>query len=176
MLSVNQISYHIGARTIFEKASLHIRPGDKTGLVGLNGTGKSTLLRMIDGQIQPDEGTISRRNDCTIGFLDQDLLSYESHESILAVAMEAFSETSRLEIKIEEIITKMESEYHDKLVDELAHMQEQYEAMGGYTLQSRAEEILEGICFQNEWGWPCLWNKACLGGLYEKRDKFYIKW
>ncbi len=147
MLSVNQISYHIGARTLFSKASLHIRPGDKTGLIGLNGTGKSTLLRMIDGQIQPDEGSVSRRNDCTIGFLDQDLLSYESHESILAVAMEAFRETAMLETKIEEILSKMESGYDDRLVDELARVQEKYEALDGYTLQSRAEEILEGIGF-----------------------------
>ncbi len=148
MLSINQISYHIGARTIFNRASLHIRPGDKIGLIGLNGAGKSTLLRMIDGQIQPDEGAISRRNDCTIGFLDQDLLSYESHESILAVAMEAFKETAVLETKIEEILGKMESEYDDGLVEELAGVQEKYEAMGGYTLQSRAEEILEGIGFR----------------------------
>jgi len=148
MISISQISFHIGARTIFDKTSLHIRPDDKIGLVGLNGTGKTTLLKLINGQILLDEGSISKRKDCSIGFLDQDMLSYESHESILAVAMEAFKEASQLEMKIESILKKMELEYEDKLVDELAKVQEKYEALDGYTLQSKAEEILEGIGFQ----------------------------
>ncbi len=148
MISINQISFHIGARTIFDKASLHIRPDDKIGLVGLNGTGKTTLLKLINGQIHLDEGIISKRKDCSIGFLDQDMLSYESQESILAVAMEAFHEASKLEMRIEHILKKMETEYDDKLVDKLARVQEKYEALDGYTLQSKAEEILEGIGFQ----------------------------
>ena len=148
MISINQISFHIGARSIFDKASLHIRPDDKIGLIGLNGTGKTTLLKLINGQIHLDEGTISKRKDCSIGFLDQDMLSYESQESILAVAMEAFREASKLEMRIEHILKKMETEYDDKLVNELARVQEKYEALDGYTLQSKAEEILEGIGFQ----------------------------
>lgn len=147
MLSINDLNYYIGDRPIYEEASLHIKPKDKIGLIGLNGTGKTTLLRIINGEYTPDGGTISKSNDCTIGYLNQDLLSFQSDESILAVAMQAFTEAQELEIKIEKLLKKLETDYSDQLVDRLAKMQEKYEIIGGYSLQSKAEEILEGIGF-----------------------------
>ena len=148
MLSISNLSYFIGERVLFESAQLHIKPKEKIGLVGLNGTGKTTLLRIIDGESTPDSGEISKRNDCTLGYLNQDLLAYESEESIVAVAMDAFKEAVELEIKIEHLIQQLESDYSDKLVHTLATVQEKYEALGGYTLQSQAEEILEGVGFK----------------------------
>jgi ATP-binding cassette subfamily F protein 3 len=76
---------------MYYEANLHIKPKDKIGLIGANGTGKSTLLRLISGEYQPDGGNISKSGNCTIGFLNQDLLSYQSDESILSVAMQALS-------------------------------------------------------------------------------------
>jgi len=148
MLSISNLSYYIGERILFESAQLHIKPKEKIGLIGLNGTGKTTLLRIINGEINPDSGEISKRNDCSIGYLNQDLLSFNSQESIVAVAMDAFKEAVEYEIKIEHILKQMESDYSDKLVHKLASLQEKYEAMGGYTLQSQAEEILEGVGFK----------------------------
>ena len=150
MLSINNLTYYIGGRPIYDKASLHIKPRDKIGLIGLNGTGKTTLLRLITGEYQFDSGEISKSNDCTIGFLNQDLLSYQSDESILHVAMEAFEETLEVQRQIDKILHRMEVNYEDKLVDRLTKLQEQFEAMDGYTMQSKAEEILEGIGFDTE--------------------------
>nr|WKN38100.1 ABC-F family ATP-binding cassette domain-containing protein [Tunicatimonas sp. TK19036] len=150
MLAINNLSYHIGGRALYEGANLHIKPKDKIGLIGLNGTGKSTLLRLIDGEYQPDGGEITKANDCTIGFLNQDLLSFQSDDSILNVAMQAFEEALEIEHKIEKVLKKMETDYEDKLVDQLTRLQEQFEIMEGYTLQARAEEILEGIGFNTE--------------------------
>ena len=147
MLAINNLSYHIGGRALYDGANLHIKPKDKIGLIGLNGTGKSTLLRLIDGEYQPDGGEITKANDCTIGFLNQDLLSFQSDDSILHVAMQAFEEALEIEHKIEKVLKKMETDYEDKLVDQLTRLQEQFEIMEGYTLQARAEEILEGIGF-----------------------------
>ena len=81
MIAINNLSYLIGGRALYENASLHIKPKDKIGLIGLNGKGKSTLLRLIDGEFQPTSGDISKSKDCSIGFLNQDLLSYQSEES-----------------------------------------------------------------------------------------------
>ena len=148
MLSINNLSYFIGDRPIFEGTSWHIKPKDKIGLIGLNGMGKTTLLKIIHGDLTADAGEIVKSNDCTIGYLNQDLLSYQSDESILAVAMQAFKEAVRLEVKIEHILKKMEQDYSDKLLHELSDAQEKYEALDGYTLQSKAEEILEGIGFK----------------------------
>ena len=150
MLAINNLSYHIGGRALYDGANLHIKPKDKIGLIGLNGTGKSTLLRLINGEYQPDGGEITKANDCTIGFLNQDLLSFQSDDSILNVAMQAFEEALEIEHKIEKVLKKMETDYEDKLVTKLTRLQEQFEMLEGYTLQARAEEILEGIGFSTD--------------------------
>lgn len=150
MLSINNLSYFIGGRPLYENASLHIKPKDKIGLIGLNGTGKSTLLRLINGEYQPDGGEISKSNDCTLGFLNQDLLSYQSEDSILDVAMEAFKEAVEIHHQIDKTLHEMEVDYHDKLVTKLTRLQEQFEALDGYTMQAKAEEILEGIGFNTD--------------------------
>ncbi len=148
MIAINNLSYLIGDRPLYEKASLHIKPQDRIGLIGLNGKGKSTLLHLIIGNYQATEGEISKSKDCTIGFLNQDLLSYQSDESILTVAMQAFERANQLQKRIEDILKKMETDYNESLVDKLTKAQEEYETLGGYSLQSEAEAILEGIGFK----------------------------
>src|SRR5688572_1602960 len=147
MISVSNISYFIGGRPLYENASMFVKPNDKIGLIGLNGRGKSTLLKIINGELTLDAGTISKSGDCTIGFLNQDLLSYQTDDSILAVAMAAFKEVVDIERQIETIIKKLETEYSDSLVEKLSKLQEKYDHLGGYTIQSKAEEVLEGIGF-----------------------------
>lgn len=148
MLSINNLSFYFGSRPLYEGISLHIKPKDKIGLIGANGTGKSTLLKLIAGEYQPDEGDISKAKDCTIGFLNQDLLSFQSDESIVSVAMQAFEEANKVSAQINEILAKMETDYNDDLIDKLAKKQDAFEALEGYTLQSKAEEILEGLGFK----------------------------
>ncbi|MCG8386520.1 MAG: ABC-F family ATP-binding cassette domain-containing protein [Cytophagales bacterium] len=148
MLAINNLSYYIGGRAIYENASLHIKPKDKIGLIGLNGKGKSTLLKLIHGDYQPDTGSISKSNECTLGFLNQDLLSYLTDDSILSVAMQAFGETVDIQKQIEVVLKKMETDYTDDLVTKLAKLQERFEALDGYSMQAKAEEILEGIGFK----------------------------
>lgn len=150
MLSIQNLSYFIGGRALYENASLHIKPKDKIGLIGLNGKGKSTLLRLINEEFQPNEGVISKSKECTIGFLNQDLLSYQTDDSILSVAMEAFEEAVKLQKQIDSILKKMETDYTDDLVDKLSKAQERFEALHGYTIQAQAEEVLEGIGFKTE--------------------------
>ena len=150
MLSINNLSYYIGGRPLYQGASLHIKPKDKIGLIGLNGKGKSTLLRLINNEFQADEGEISKSNECTIGFLNQDLLSYQSDDSILTVAMQAFNEAVETQRQIDTILKKLETDYTDKLVERLTKLQEKFEQLDGYTMQAKAEEILEGIGFSTK--------------------------
>jgi ATP-binding cassette, subfamily F, member 3 len=147
MISITNLSYYIGGRALYENASMFVKPKDKIGLIGLNGRGKSTLLKLINGEYRPDGGSISKSNDCTIGFLNQDLLSYQTDDSILAVAMGAFKEVVAIERELEVTIKKLETEYSDDLVEKLSKLQEKYDHLGGYTIQSKAEEVLEGIGF-----------------------------
>lgn len=132
---------------MYEDASMFIRPNDKIGLIGLNGRGKSTLLKIINGDLSINSGSISKSKDCTLGFLNQDLLSYQSEDAILTVAMEAFKEAVDTQRQIEKILHKLETEYSDDLVDKLTRLQEKFEHLDGYTMQAKAEEVLEGIGF-----------------------------
>ncbi|MDO7848134.1 ABC-F family ATP-binding cassette domain-containing protein [Hymenobacter sp. M29] len=150
MISISDLDFHFGSRTLYDNASLHIKPKDKIGLIGLNGTGKSTLLRLLVGEYKADGGSISMAKDVSLGFLNQDLLSYDTHESILHVAMQAFEEALELQKKIDDLLVLFETDYSDDLIDKLAAMQERFEALGGYTMQARAEEILEGLGFNTE--------------------------
>ncbi len=150
MLSINNLSFYFGSRALYDGASLHIKPKDRIGLIGANGTGKSTLLRLIDGEYSPDGGNISKSGDTTIGFLNQDLLSYQSDDSILAVAMQAFERENYLQKQIDAVLHEMEVNYQDEQIDRLARLQDEFEGLGGYTTQSRAEEILEGLGFRTE--------------------------
>ncbi|MBC5991319.1 ABC-F family ATP-binding cassette domain-containing protein [Pontibacter cellulosilyticus] len=150
MISINNLNFHFGSRPMYEDANLHIKPKDKIGLIGLNGTGKSTLLRIIVGEYRPDGGSIQMSKETTIGFLNQDLLSYETHESILSVAMQAFEEAMSLQGEIDKVLLEFENNFHDDLVEKLAKLQERFEALGGYTMQAEAEAILEGLGFTTE--------------------------
>jgi ATP-binding cassette subfamily F protein 3 len=148
MLSINNLSFYFADRPIYFEASLHVKPKERIGLIGANGTGKSTLLRLIDGEYTPDGGDISKSKECTLGFLNQDLLSYESHEPIINVAMLAFERENELSARINKILSKIETDYTDKLLDELSVLQTEFETLGGYSIQARAEEILEGLGFK----------------------------
>jgi ATP-binding cassette, subfamily F, member 3 len=148
MLSISNLSYFIGGRPLYENANLHIKPKDKIGLVGQNGTGKSTLLKIINGDYQATTGEVQKAKDCTIGFLNQDLLSFQSEESILNVALAAFKETLKLQDEIDEVLKKMETDYSEEVINRLAFLQDRFESNEGYTIKAKAEEVLEGIGFQ----------------------------
>lgn len=148
MLSISNLSYFIGGRPLYENANLHIKPKDKIGLVGQNGTGKSTLLKIISGEYQPSSGEVQKAKDCSIGFLNQDLLSYQSEDSILNVALAAFKDTLDLQYEIDQVLKQMESDYSEEIMNRLASLQDQFEANEGYTIKAKAEEVLEGIGFK----------------------------
>lgn len=150
MISVSNISYFIGGRALYQDASMFIKPDDKIGLIGKNGKGKSTLLKIINGELRIDKGSISKAKDCTIGFLNQDLLSYQTDDAILTVAMEAFKDAVDTQRQIEKVLHKLETEYSDDLVNKLTSLQEKFEHLDGYTMQSKAEEVLEGIGFNTQ--------------------------
>lgn len=148
MLTLNELSFDFGGRYLYRDVNWQIKPGERIGLVGQNGTGKSTLLRIITGEYQPTEGGLSKSKDCTIGFLNQDLLSYESNESIFNVALQAFDKALQLQKEIDEIMIRLEYDYSDEVLNALGNKQEEFEALDGYNIQFKTEEILEGLGFK----------------------------
>jgi ATP-binding cassette subfamily F protein 3 len=150
MLTVNNISFEFGGRYLYKNATWQINPGEKIGLVGLNGTGKSTLLRIINGEYAVESGEISKIRNLTIGFLNQDLLSFTSHESILEVAMQAFGDTLELDKEIHRLLEKVEHDHSEEVLHELHDKQVLFEAADGYNIRPRTEALLEGLGFTTE--------------------------
>lgn len=147
MIAINNLTFEIGSRALYDEANWHIKPGDKSGLIGANGAGKSTLLKLIVGEYTPTSGTISMAKDLKIGYLNQDLLSYESDKSILHVAMEAFERQNQLHGEIEILLEKLATDYSDELINKLSDKQSEFEALDGYNIEFRAHEILAGLGF-----------------------------
>lgn len=150
MLVLNNISFEFGSRYLYKDTSWHIKPGEKIGLIGANGTGKSTLLRVIVGEYQVTGGNITRRKDLTIGFLNQDLLSYQTSDSILLVAMQAFERANELQALIEKTLHEMENDHSEEILHKLHDYQTEFENLDGYNMQYKAEEVLEGLGFKTE--------------------------
>ncbi|MVN89633.1 ABC-F family ATP-binding cassette domain-containing protein [Mucilaginibacter aquatilis] len=147
MIAINNLTFEIGARALYDEANWHIKPGEKIGLIGANGTGKTTLLKIIVGDYKPTSGSISMAKDLTIGYLNQDLLSYSSDKSILHVAMEAFERQNQLHTEIETLLKKLETDYSEDLLNKLSDKQVEFEALDGYNIEYKAHEILAGLGF-----------------------------
>jgi ATP-binding cassette subfamily F protein 3 len=151
LIGLQNVTFEFGARVIVEDATWHIQPGDRIGLVGYNGTGKSTLLKVLVGEYQPSKGTLEKGRETTIGYLHQDLLSFDTNENITEVALGAFERIRLLEKEIEALGIELEKNSEDeslllKYTDSLQEM----DVLDGYNIHHKAEEVLHGLGFSNE--------------------------
>ena len=148
LISLQNISFYFGSRAILEDASWQINTGERIGLVGSNGAGKSTLLRLITGAYKIDSGSINKPKDVTLGFFNQDLLSFSTGEPILQVGMQAFEEAHRIEKEMEQLLKELEGKPDDAdLLDKYSHALHDFEMAGGYEMEHRSAEVLEGLGF-----------------------------
>jgi len=148
LISLQNITFSFGARAILEEASWQIGTGERIGMVGPNGAGKSTLLRLITGAYKIDSGVINKPKDVTLGFFNQDLLSFTTSNSILSVGMQAFERAHEIEKQMNQILHDLESKPDDaKLLDDYSHALHDFEVAGGYEMEHRTAEVLEGLGF-----------------------------
>lgn len=149
LVGLNNVTFEFGARVIVRNATWHIHPGERIGLIGYNGTGKSTLLKLLVGEYQPSAGTVEKGRTTTIGYLHQDLLSFDTNDSILEVAMGAFEQVKALEKEIEEMGRELERTGDEQLAHDYADKLHQLEMLDGYSIHHRSEEVLQGLGFDN---------------------------
>ncbi|MGF7230576.1 ABC-F family ATP-binding cassette domain-containing protein [Arachidicoccus sp.] len=150
LVGLNNVTFEFGARVIVSDATWHIHAGDRIGLIGYNGTGKSTLLKVIVGQYSPSVGTVEQSKSTTIGYLHQDLLSFDTNESILEVAMGAFERVRFLEKEIERLSNELEQKEDEKLLETFTDYLHEMDVLDGYNIQYKTEEVLHGLGFSNE--------------------------
>jgi ATP-binding cassette subfamily F protein 3 len=149
LAGLTNVTFEFGARILFENATWHIQPNERIGLVGFNGTGKSTLLKLLVGQYSPSEGTVERSRTTTIGYLHQDLLSFDTNESILQVALGAFERVLKLEKEIEELGIELEKTGAESTLIAYTDRLHEMDTLDGYTIHHRTEEVLQGLGFNN---------------------------
>lgn len=154
MYSVNNISVHFSGNYLFEDVSFLVNPRDRIGLVGRNGTGKTTLLRIIHKEFEPENGQVIIPSDKKVGYLPQEMDTFSS-TTVLKEAMTAFEEALQLKESIEDTIdaisrmNEFHSETYVRLVDKLNKAKERFAVIGGYTMEARTEKVLLGLGFKS---------------------------
>ncbi|RXR23875.1 ABC-F family ATP-binding cassette domain-containing protein [Flavobacterium stagni] len=155
MLNIHNLSVSFGGTYLFEEVTFRLGSGDRVGLVGKNGAGKSTMLKILSGDIKPDSGTIATERDIKLGFLRQDI-DFEKGRTVLEEAYEAFEEIKYVERKLESINeqlatrTDYESEGYSQLIEDLSDYTHRFELLDGYNYVGNTERILLGLGFKRE--------------------------
>lgn len=139
--------FEFGARVIVEDATWHIHPGERIGLIGFNGTGKSTLLKLLAGEYQPSNGTVERSRSTSIGYLHQDLLSFETGSTILEVAKTAFERVLEVQSRLEVLGLELEQSEDEKKLMEYTDLLHEMDVLDGYSIDHKTEDVLHGLGF-----------------------------
>ena len=155
MLNTHNLSVSFQGEYLFEDITFRLGAGDRIGLIGKNGAGKSTMLKILSKEMEPDTGQIAADKNLSIGFLKQDI-DFVFGRTVLEEAYEAFKDIKILEAKIDAINhqlverTDYESDGYHQLMVDLNEIQHQYEIIGGYNYQGETEKILQGLGFKRE--------------------------
>lgn len=156
VLSCNNLNKSFGIDSILENVNFTVNEYDKIGIIGVNGTGKTTLFKIISGIYGYDSGDIYTSKDCEIGYLEQNTNFY-SENTILEEALEVFKDVIEmekylrdLEHKISEESSNTNSTTLEKLMNEYSNKLEAFSDMNGYGYKSEAKGVLKGLGFSDE--------------------------
>jgi ATP-binding cassette subfamily F protein 3 len=152
MLNIHNLSVSFQGEDLFKEITFRLGAGDRAGLIGKNGAGKSTMLKIISGDQEYDTGQIALAKDIQIGFLRQDI-DFIPGRTVLEESYQAFELIKKLEFQIAELNdeltsrTDYESDDYAKIIENVTELQHQYEIHGGYNYQGETERILQGLGF-----------------------------
>ena len=155
MLNIHDLSISFQGEYLFESIAFKLSAGDRVGLIGKNGAGKSTMLKILAKELEPDTGQIASDKSLKIGFLKQDI-DFDYGKTVLEESYEAFTEIKALENKLNDINhqlaerTDYESEAYHQLMVDINEVQHQYEVLGGYNYQGDTEKVLQGLGFSRK--------------------------
>lgn len=156
ILSCRHLTKSFGIDEILRDVTFNINEGEKVGLIGPNGEGKSTLFKILTKQLDYDSGELFLDKNKTLGYLSQNL-SLDSENTIYDEMLSVFSSLTELEDKIKTLEEKLnepydasKEEYHNKLIKDYTLSQELYENRGGYTFRGEISRVLKGLGFLEE--------------------------
>lgn len=152
MISIDNLEVEYGAKPLFQNVYYVINDKDRIALVGKNGAGKSTMLKIIAGLQQPTSGTVAIPKDTTIGYLPQVMILSDEH-TVMEEAMQAFDHITEMQLHLEKMNhelmerTDYESESYMALVERFTHENERFQMMGGMNFHAEIERTLIGLGF-----------------------------
>ncbi len=155
MINASNIYIQYGNRILLNRVNLVVYEKDKLGLVGRNGAGKSTMLKIIAGDMTPQAGNVTRPNETTLGFLHQEM-DLPKGKTVLEETMTAFDQVRKLEKRMEAINEEMatrtdyESDAYIKLVEEFTELNDRFEVLGGSSMEAEIEKVLKGLGFKQK--------------------------
>ena len=155
MMNIHNLSISFQGEYLFEDITFKLGNGDRIGLIGKNGAGKSTMLKILSKEMEPDTGQIAADKELKIGFLKQDI-DFVLGRTVLDESYEAFTEIKAVEANMETVNNQLaertdyESEGYHQLMIDINELQHQYEILGGYNYQGDTEKILQGLGFQRK--------------------------
>ena len=167
VLSLSKLSMAFGERTLFEDMSFEVESRDKVGLIGRNGVGKTTLFKIICGELEPTQGVVAGERGLNIGYMEQHACS-QGNRSIYDELESVFAELMQMEHEIEKITVTIEQSSGDltELIARQTELIERFESDGGLTYKSRTRAALIGLGFrEEEFGMP---TSALSGGQRSK--------
>jgi len=154
MIQLSSAGKRYGQKLLFEGADWLITPHDRIGLVGANGTGKSTLLKMLAGMETPDYGSVSSAKGISAGYLPQDGLTL-SGRTVFAECMAVFSRLHRMEKEMEELAARMSELDHSsseyaQVAERYQRVEHEFQANDGYAIEAKVGSVLMGLGFRKE--------------------------
>jgi ATP-binding cassette, subfamily F, member 3 len=138
-----------GGYEVLRGVSFQVNPGEKIGLVGRNGSGKTTIFRIITGAEAPDSGEVHTINNLKLGLLEQHV-DFVAGETVHTAALSAFKAVHDIESEMRRLEERMETDHSDEVLSRYADLQLKFERADGYTYAARAEAVLMGLGFSRE--------------------------
>lgn len=149
LFRLSEITKSYGGNEILRGVSFQINPGEKVGLVGRNGAGKTTIFKLLTGVESPDEGEIVTINGLKLGLLEQHV-ELESGETVHTAALSAFKHIHDMEAEMRRLEKVMETDHSDAVLEKYADLQIAFENADGFSYAAKAEAVLLGVGFTRE--------------------------
>lgn len=157
IVGIQNLKVDFAGKVLFENVSFDVNEGDFVGLIGANGTGKTTLFKVITGEIEPTDGAVFISKQTKVGYLEQHAC-HGSMRTVLDEALTVFAPLMRMEYELELLAQRIDtqSDIRNELIERQNELQEEYQASGGLTYKSRTRSALMGLGFsENDFSLTC---------------------
>lgn len=145
ILDVNKLAKNFGYEQLFEDVSFTLNEGESVAIVGPNGCGKSTILKIIAGLETADKGTVNLKKGAKVAYLDQLGSTIDDDRTVYEVLKDAFIEINAVEKQLKEYEQKVNTEYNEKVLEKYCALLEKYSLMGGYEIDVKINTVINGL-------------------------------